>query len=373
MDKIFAEIFSKEPPYILEGDYFYFNPYYEEMSDDIREHYEKIVKKQSEGSSRISGRTWRTLWEERTFQREPPTDKVNWGTNIREFGKMYEAINNGVSKINEVFGKIAAESKPLMDISSCNSFGLIPFIVKMNPQVPCMATDMEAPVMRFMRTRVNRDLSEYNISLASFDNRDIPIKDNSLDYVTSTFGIGSVLYDNAPHTFFSVPVDREKPIKEVYRILKPGGCYVAIEHYHDWKFDLAKTREACKQRGNLFGLYTYNEIEEVQNKLKVYLMHNQFIAAGFEVEIGEKYPQPKPSCSIDLNPKSALSHLAHILKIREWTDEERELYKGFSGDIITIIRTPEKMKESEELDKEAEDYGIEFAEGDIFYVLRKPI
>lgn len=83
--------------------------------------------------------------------------------------------------------------------------------------------------MRIMRSRVNHDLSEYNIKLASFNNCDIPIKDNSPDYITSTFGIGSVVYDNAPHTFFDIPVDKEKSINEVYRILKPGGCYIAIK------------------------------------------------------------------------------------------------------------------------------------------------
>jgi ubiquinone/menaquinone biosynthesis C-methylase UbiE len=279
---------------------------------------------------------------------------------------MYDAINNGVSKIQETFSKIAAENKPVMDISSCNTFGLIPFILEFNPQILCMATDMEAAFTRIMRSTVNRELSEYNINLASFDNRDIPIKDNSLDYITSTFGIGSVVYDNAPHTFFGVSVDRKKPINEVYRILKPGGCYVAIEHYLDWNFDLAKAREACNRRGNLFGTYIYNEIEEVQNKLKVLSMHNQFIAAGFQVEIGEKYPNSKMA-GFALDSKDVISHLLHIFKIREWTDDEREQYKGFGNQ--PVITIPAKTKD---FDEEAEAFGIKFVQGDIFYVLRKP-
>lgn len=360
MNNIFAEMFSKEPPYIVDGDYYYFNPHYEEFSDELREHCQQMAKKPPE--PRDYRNTWRYLWDSRTFQGRSPVDDPNSGTNIRQFWIMWEAINNGSSKINEIFSKVAAEGKPFMDISSCNTFGLIPFIVKMNSKIPCMATDMEAPVMRIMRSRVTSDLSEYNIRVASFDNRDIPIKDNSLDYVTSTYGIGSVIYDNAPHTFFQIPVDTQKPINEVYRILKPGGCYIAIEKYNDWKFDLAKAREACNRDGKLFGIYTYNEIEEVQNKLKVSSMHNQFIEAGFQVEIGEKYPY---TSWLELNVKSAFSHLAHIFKIREWTDDEREEYKFFPQiQVNTQVNT-------KALDKEAEEFGIEFDQGEIFYVLRK--
>jgi SAM-dependent methyltransferase len=362
MDKKFAEMFSKEPPYIIDGDYFYFNPHYEEMSDDIRNYYEKIVE-----GKKNSGR-WRELWESRTFQREFQSmfDKLNHGTNIKTFGKMYDAINTGVSKINEIFNKIAAENKPVMDISSCNTFGLIPFILKFNPQIPCMATDMEAPFTRIMRSTVSRSLAEHNISLASFDNRDIPIKDNSLDYVTSTFGIVSVAYDNAPLTFWEVAVDRAKPINEVYRILKPGGCYVAIEHYDDWKFDLAKARETFSRKGGrLFGIYSYEEVEEASNKLKVLSMHEQFIAAGFQAEIGEKYPFHKfPAFTLDV--KDAFSHLLHIFKIREWTDGERERNKSFPA-LLPAENTITSY------DAEAKEYGIEYADGDIFYVLRKEL
>lgn len=134
-------MFSKQPPYIIDGDYYYFNPHYEEMSDEVREYYEQIVNNALE--PRDFRRSWRYLWESKTFQGKSPLDKPNSGTNIRQFWQMFEAINNGLSNINEIFSKIAAEGKPLMDISSCNTFGLIPFIVKMNSKIPCMATDMK--------------------------------------------------------------------------------------------------------------------------------------------------------------------------------------------------------------------------------------
>jgi SAM-dependent methyltransferase len=245
MNKIFAEMFSKEPPYIVDGDYFYFNPYWEEYDDENRKYYEKIVENKKD-----SGR-WRELWESRTFQREfeTPLDKLNHGTNIRTFGQMYDAINIGASKIHETFSKIAAENKPVMDISSCNTFGLIPFILEFNPQLLCMATDMEAPFTRIMRSTVNQELANHNISLASFDNRDIPIKDNSLDYVTSTGGIGGATDGNNASVF-----GEEKVISEVYRILRPGGRYVTIEieEWHDQFIAAGFQVEIEKNQGNIF-------------------------------------------------------------------------------------------------------------------------
>ena len=151
----------------------------------------------------------------------------------------------------------------------------------------------------------------------------------------------------------------------MYRILKPGGCYAAIEHYDDWKFDLAQAREIFSRRsGKLFGIYSYEEIEEASNKLKVLSMHEQLTSAGFQVEIGEKY-QKMRDAKYDLDVRHAFSHLTHIFKIREWTDEEREMYRGFP----TLL----PAENTAIFHEEAKEYGIEYADGDIFYILRKPI
>lgn len=93
-----------------------------------------------------------------------------------------------------------------------------------------MVTDIYAPSIRSYREYIDRNMTEYNINLASFDNYDIPIKDNSLDYVTSTGGIGGSADGVNAQTF-----GKEKAISEVYRILKPGGCYVTLEssEWHD--------------------------------------------------------------------------------------------------------------------------------------------
>lgn len=271
-------------------------------------------------------------------------------------------VENGFSKINEILGKIAAENKPFIDISSSDSWGFIPFIAKLNPQIPCMATDIYAHLIRCQRIFLSSDLPQYNINLACFDNNNIPIKSNALDYITSTFGIISSASNDAASNFINLVVGKEKTINEVYRVLKPGGRFVTIENNMEWKFDLTIIREACNRRGKLFGTYTYNEIAEMAeewNKVKELSLHGQFVESGFQVEIEEKYPLTKGFSRLEIKPLFQV--LTDCLKIHEWTDDERKGYKEHS---LSINR--------KDFEKEAEDFGIELTQGEVFYVLRKP-
>jgi len=339
-DKIFTKIFSR-PPYIIDGDYYYFSPHYENASDDVKKLYEQIEKNIFKYGL--------ANWKERTFQ-DDFNSFAYWMI------QMYEHIDDGFSKINEIFGKIAAEGKPFMDISSSNSFGMIPFIAKMNPQITCMATDIDSYMIKILRSFINQNLSKYNIKLAAFDNYDIPIKDNSLDYITSTFGIASSYSAGTQNRFYNLTAGKEKPINEIYRILKPGGRFITIESVQDWNFNLTKTHEAYNRHGKLFGQYTYDEIEEVQNKLKVSSWRDLFIAAGFEIEIEEKYLQKSSGLEI----KTELYPVTNSFKIREWTAEEKDDY--FSS---------AKSIDRKNFDDEVAVFGIEYAQGEIFYVLRK--
>ena len=355
MDSIFAEMFAKQPDEIINNDYF-FHTWHEEGQDGSMAAEKGITVKEIHewrekgwfGYDSAPG-TFRFCWDDRTHHGEHGSDAVaQW------MRKANEDIN---SKANGVFGKIAASGKPVMDISSSVSFGLIPLIVQLNQQAPCMATDIYAHLIKCLRIFVNSDLSEYNISLASFDNYEMPIKDNSLDYITSTFGIS----DSGSRDKNNLPVDSEfvknKPISEVYRVLKPGGCFVTVERNIELKFDLAKTKEAYNRRGKLFGDFDYREMEETQNKWGTDSWRNQFTKAGFEIEIEEKYPE-----------KGTRDHLLYFLdmftlcyRIRKWKPD------GFQ------FRNAALALDEKVFDEILEDYGIEFYQGQIFYVLRKPI
>ena len=351
MDKIFAEMFSKQPDEIINGDYFYHNPWYEERSAEIsidlmKMPLEKLREQREHNWLHHEG--LRFQWKERIDQNEPLSKLM-----------LYDEYE--FSKIDKILNKIATDGKPFMDISSSESFGLIPFIAKLNPQILCMATDIDPHLIKCLRWFIDADLTECNINLASFDNYDIPIKDNSLDYITSTFGIMSSGSNNAPNNPFSLIAGKERPINEVHRILKPGGCVVTIENNEEWKFDLEKARKACTRCGKLFGTYTYDEIEQIAeewNKVKSASWRGPFTAAGFEVEIEEKYPLQR---GFRLVTRTLFHYLTDYYKIHEWTDGERKEYRDRS---LLINR--------KNFNREAADYGIEFNQGEVFYILRKP-
>ncbi|MCL2545709.1 MAG: class I SAM-dependent methyltransferase [Oscillospiraceae bacterium] len=116
--------------------------------------------------------------------------------------------------------KAAALNLPLMDIACGPNLGLLPDIIAINPNIQALATDA-CPILiekwhEFLRTNA----PEVNIELACFNAADMPIRDNSVDTITSSIGFGSLRYAG---------VDQMDGIGEAYRVLKPGGYIFAIE------------------------------------------------------------------------------------------------------------------------------------------------
>ena len=350
MDKIFEEMFSKQPDEIIDGDYFYHSPWHEsalvQVAVSMGMTREEMRELNKAGWSDVKKSIF---WDPVTFQGEYNSfNKPLWIITIHN--------GNGSHRMNEILSKIAAEGKPFMEIACSEPMGLVPLLLKMNPKLPCIATDISSSTIKCLRSYINRDLTEFNINLAAFDNFNMPIKDNSLDYITSALGISSSSFSNAPNDFTNLTFGKERPLKEVYRILKPGGCFVTIELIQERKFDLAKAHEAYNRYGKLFEKYTYSEIEEMCDKLKVPSWRDKFAETGFQVEIEEKYPQKVSGDEI----RTRLYHLANSLKIHEWTDDEKEEY--FSTQLV----------DTKDFEKETENWGIEFSLGVVFYILRKP-
>jgi ubiquinone/menaquinone biosynthesis C-methylase UbiE len=354
MDKIFAEKFSKQPDEIINGDYFYHSQWYAEASAKASI---EILKIPLEEKQKQDAEAWRT-WRGAEFKLESNTLNGVFDPHHKPLWliSMYE--KDRFSKLSKILNKIASEGKPFMEISCSVSMGLSLFIVNINPQIPCLVTDIDTHDINCLRLyRINRHLAECNINLAAFDNYNIPIKDNSLDYITSIRGISDIGSDNSPNNFDKLTVGKEQPISEVYRILKPGACFVTVETNKKWDFNSIKFCKAYNRRGKLFNIYDCNEIEEARNKLKAPSWREQFTAAGFQVETEEKYTRKSSGDEI----RTELYHLTNNLKIHEWTDDEREAHKDFPLSTHT-----------NDFDEKAEDYGIKFSHGEILYVLRKP-
>lgn len=286
------------------------------------------------------------MWTLKTLQGEfDPYCDCPWLENIKG--------ENKDAKFVEIINKIAVENKPFMDIASSYTMGLASYIVKMNPKIPCLVTDIDQQEIKYLRRYVSELLPEYNISLASFDNFDIPIKDQSLDYITGICGIGSScgkpenesMKNNSP-----VFPDNEKVIHEVYRILKPGGYFITEERNMEFEYDLRKIYDDYNEHGKLFGIYTYDEIQAVCELLIEYPWRDNFISAGFEIEVEKKYYERYSINGI----KEFLYNFTSRHGIREWTNEE-----------IVLNSTPNDKNK-------AEDIGMDFYNVETFYILRKP-
>lgn len=231
MEKYFMELFSREPKEIIENVYYYDA---DREGDQFNENDEDFWLNQ-DGFKR----NWK-----------------NAGTWRADIENLY----------NDITTKIADDGKPFMDIACGPGMGLAPMILQKNPEISCLATDACSRLIKAWRYYINRNLTEYNISLASFSVLNIPIKDNSLDYVTSNIGISSTRNGESGQL---------QALKEIFRVLRPSGYFVTVEN--EWT-DYSKIDEVFK----LWGKENYYE------KQKGMSWHDKFVSAGFQIEAEDK-------------------------------------------------------------------------------------
>lgn len=229
MDEFFANLFSKQPKEIIQND-FYFGT--DSEGDQFDENSEDFWLNQG---------GFKNNWEGRRQGR-----------------------SENFKICDEISKKIADDGKPFLEISCGPGMGLTPIILGKNPEIPCLAADACSRLIKSWRRYINNgDLKDYNINLASFSTLDMPIKDNSLDYVTSFLGIGSTRNGES---------GKIQALKEVLRILKPNGFFITIEG--EFK-DLSKVDEVFKLMGKL---NWYKNDKGLQTT-----WHERFISAGFNI------------------------------------------------------------------------------------------
>jgi len=234
MNDSFVELFSKPPKEIIEND-FYFDADSDGDPFDENDEY---------------------------FWLNQGIFKSNWE------GKRQDRDANFIL-CDEIADKIASDGKPFLEIACGPGMGLAPIILAKNPQIPCLATDACSRLIRTWRHYINNNLTRYNISLASFSLLDMPLKDNALDYVTGFLGIGSTRNGGSGQL---------QALKEVLRILKPGGVFVAVEGEFE---DLTKVDEVFK----LWGKPNWYRNDDSWQTL----WHDKFISTGFQIESDDRH------------------------------------------------------------------------------------
>ena len=103
----------------------------------------------------------------------------------------------------------------ILDIGSGPGGGYMPLILQANPAARVIVSDLSHAVVEEWKKFLDRELDSPHVCYAAFDFRDIPFNDCTIDTVSDHGGIFNCLENKAA------------ALREVYRILKPGGMFVS--------------------------------------------------------------------------------------------------------------------------------------------------
>lgn len=312
MDKIFAEMFSRSPDKTVNGDYFFRSAGSEHDFSSDGDFFKMSPQLEKE-----SREIFLKSLNERTLYDEYAEENV-W------MGRWTKCLhgNNKNATVEEIFQKIANEKIPFMDIASGDGMGLASYIMKQNPAVPCLVTDIQPKLIGRLRLCINEYLPKHNISLASFDELDMPIKDNSLECITTICGFGASITSRSFDSNMSFDEFKNdcynKLLKEVYRVLKPGGYFIAVEGEIVCDFDRQKIDDYFKTHDKLFDLYSRDYVVSLlcdfaTSAKKCKLGKETFDKAGFitetEEHFGKKFDFDEVAQFLDFNGEKV--HIEH--------------------------------------------------------------
>ena len=310
-------------------------------------------------------------------------------------------------KLHAMFAEMADSGKPVLDVASDFYMGLLPFILKYNPSAHVCASDINVQGMKNLGNCLHEYLPSYNINVTSFDNNDIPFRDNSLDYVTSIDGMTSSTGSRKVPFIAARCLGQENAVSEVYRILKPGGYFVTVEQFIDCDFDLHEIYEYCETYGKIYGICSFEEIKDFLEWICQASWRKIFASAGFSVETENEYSH---RLTVGELKKLLLRYTNHS-GIHTWTDADiaqlylsKELYhaaaeadspdtvsksKAFQKEWVKVGRifVKEKMYTREDISEilwkcvrsgevsepceMPENFGLEVYDGNVVYVLKK--
>lgn len=121
---------------------------------------------------------------------------------------------NGWRRNEKQAERIASHGGLILEICAGPGGGFAPATLMKNYNANIMISDLCPTVVReWQNLFKNMDNPPPNIEYAAFNLCDMPFKDNSLDVISGSAAI------------INVEGDRDKALKEIYRVLKPGGLF----------------------------------------------------------------------------------------------------------------------------------------------------
>ena len=338
MNNPFVTIFNKPPDRIHNSDCFFDTDFNEELC--------RIVY--------LDEYPWRSVDEYHQFHQRMIEDTFyeNWySRDILSEDSLVQSIFPWIcdNEICAVLKKIAESHKPFLDIASSGSLGMAAFIKKISPSAPCLVSDIDMSSMLFISTFLKVALPDYPFFCTSFDNNNIPIHNNSLDYVTSIDGITSSPDNRKGVGIIGRCLGQDKAIAEVYRILKSGGYFVTVEQFIDCEFDLLDIYEYCETYGKLYGIYSFDEIKTFLDWILKDSWERAFTSAGFMIETAKEYSHQLTTGEI----KRLLFNYTNRMGGHQWTEEDiaRNYLSNELFHFIADAHTPADILQSKAFQK----------------------
>lgn len=128
----------------------------------------------------------------------------NWNAQIEKDNEILNAIEKRISN----------HGGPILEIGAGPGGGFMPHILKNDPDATIIISDLSPTVVLEWKRFLDHELDSPNIYYTAFNFCDIPFIDNCIDVVSDGGGIGNAVGDKGT------------ALKEVYRVLKPGGLLV---------------------------------------------------------------------------------------------------------------------------------------------------
>eukprot|EP01132_Coremiostelium_polycephalum_P002189 gene2189-2692_t len=202
-------------------------------------------------------------------------------------------------------------------------------IEKLNPNSKITAIDFSPEMIKCNRENLEK-LNIKNINPIVMDGQELQFEDNSFDYVYSFFGINMI-------------PDREKALKEVYRVLKPGGKLLIVVWNYKSPFIILFT-DCAKSLGlDLSLVQKYNKFKDPE------LVKMEFEAAGFKnVKVSveqETYSMANENDTLQFIKKSPVISMLTDYLDKPTVDKLYDLYTEKYRQDYMLHENPDKMFE----------------------------